>query len=160
MDIASLTGAIQSLKAAKQLVGAAFDAKVDAEVKVKIGEAMERLGEAQEGMFELREDLHRLQNERDDLKKSLQALESWVTRSGSYSLAKTHGGAVVYQFTGEPLHYACPSCFNKHEIHPLQDNRTASGKYRCTGCGAEYPVDPRASMEAWIGSTRDRPRGF
>lgn len=159
MDIASLTGAIQSLKAAKQLVGAAFDAKVDAEVKVKIGEAMERLGEAQEGMFELREDLHRLQNERDDLKKSLQALESWAARSGCYSLAKTHGGAVVYQFTGEPLHYACPSCFNKHEIHPLQDIR-AAGLYRCTGCGSDYPVAPRPPIGAMVGSTRVRPRGY
>lgn len=143
MDIASVTGAIESLKAAKQLIGAAFNAKVEAEAKVKIEEAMERLGDAQEGMFGLREELNRLQNERDELKGKLSALESWTTRAADYALATTQGGAIAYQFTEEPPHYACPSCFNKHEIHPLQDKRDGSGKYLCTGCTSEYPINPR-----------------
>ena len=150
MDIASVTGAIESLKAAKQLIGAAFNAKVDAEAKVKIEEAMERLGDAQEGMFGLREELNRLQNERDELKKRLLALESWTTRAANYDLANTLGGAIAYQFKGEPQHYACPSCFNKHEIHPLQIKRDGSGKFLCTGCAAEYPVSPRTPSVARV----------
>lgn len=144
IDIATISAAFQSLNLAKGLLNAAYDAKVDSDAKVKISEALERLGQAQDGMFTLREELNRLQNEREELQRKLQALESWSTRTKDYELTQTSGGAVVNQFKGSPLHYACPGCFNKQEIHPLQDNRTDSGKYRCTGCGAEYPVNPKA----------------
>lgn len=141
MGIRSLKGAMQSLGVAKKLVGTLSTAKPEDDVQERITQAMQSLGAAQEDMFQLREDLDQLQDERDDLKQRLQAAESWCKRSGGYTLVQTEGGAVVYMFTGDPLHYACPSCFNKQEIHPLQNNRTISGKYRCTGCSAEYPVE-------------------
>jgi predicted RNA-binding Zn-ribbon protein involved in translation (DUF1610 family) len=159
IDIATISAAFQGLTLTKGLLNAAYDAKVDSDAKAKISEALERLGQAQDGMFTIREELNRLQNEREDLQRKLQVLESWSTRAKDYELAQTSGGAVVYQFKGSPQHYACPGCFNKNEIHPLQDNRTDSGKYRCTGCGAEYPIKPKAPPPAPHIPRRIRPMG-
>ncbi|MEE1949261.1 hypothetical protein V0R48_09770 [Pseudomonas alcaligenes] len=146
MDYAAINGVVQTINLTKQLAKAAFDGKVDAEAKAKIGEALERLGEIQDGMFQMRESLSRLQQERDELRRKLDAADFWQQRASVYSLTQTEGGAVVYASTSLPIHYACPSCFNKQEIHPLQDNRTRTGKYRCTGCSAEYPIMPRQDL--------------
>lgn len=91
----------------------------------------------------MREELFRLQGENDALRKELAASEEWQKRSTSYQLTMTTGGAIVYRYNAEPEHFACPSCFNTKTIQILQDNRTYSGKFRCTGCSAEYPINPR-----------------
>jgi predicted RNA-binding Zn-ribbon protein involved in translation (DUF1610 family) len=148
MDVASISGAYQSIKAVKDLLAAAFDAKVEAEAKPKIFEAQTRLGEIQDTLFGLREQLSQLQDERAQLQTQLAAAENWNQRIGQYRLTETPGGAVVYQFKDAPAHYACPSCTNKQQIHLLQDNRTYSGKFRCTGCDKEYPIQPRRDPNA------------
>lgn len=143
MDISAVTGAYQGLKAAKDILGVVFDAKVDAEAKPKILEAMEKLGRAQDTLFELREELFKLQELNNSLKEELATAKGWQARADQYQLTGTPGGGVVYEFKGTPKHFACPSCFNKKEVHILQDNRTFSGKYRCTGCTSEYPIQPQ-----------------
>jgi hypothetical protein len=143
MDLATITAAYEGLKASKQILGAIFEAKVDAEAKPKVIAALEHLGNAQDALFSLREELFRLQSVNDDLRKQLAAAESWAMRAAQYELAKTSGGAVVYKFKAQPEHFACPSCFNSKQIQILQDNRTTSGKFRCTGCSAEFPIQPR-----------------
>lgn len=145
MDVASITGAYQGLKAAKDILGALFDAKVDAEAKPKILEALQKLGEAQDTLFALREELFSLQATNNQLRQEISDSKSWQAKAGQYELVKTTGGAVVYRFTGQPEHFACPSCFNSKQIQILQTNRTISGKYRCTGCTSEFPVDPHSS---------------
>lgn len=142
MDPISLAGAYQGLKAAKDILTTLFDAKVDAEAKPKILEAQGKLGEVQDALFVLRERLSELQQERDELKTKLVNAETWQTQADQYELTTTPGTAVVYKFKGQPDHYACPSCFNKREVHILQDNKVIDGSYRCTGCGANYPVKP------------------
>lgn len=143
MDLVSITGAYQGLKSAKDLLTVAFDAKVDAEAKTKIMEAQAKLGDVQDTLFGLREQLFNLQEERNQLRAQLASAASWSKKLDEYEMTKTAGGAVVLQSKAEPKHYVCPSCINKQELHPLQDNRTLSGKHRCTGCGAEFPIDPR-----------------
>lgn len=142
MDPISLAGAYQGLKAAKDILTSLFEAKVDAEARPKILEAQGKLGEVQDALFVLRERLSELQQERDDLKAKLADAETWQTQVDQYELTMTPGSAVVYKYKGLPDHYACPSCFNKHEVHILQDNKVMAGTYRCTGCGANYPVKP------------------
>lgn len=142
MDMASIAGAYQGLKTAKELLTAAFEAKVDAEAKQKISQAQAQLGEVQDTLFSLREQLFALQAERDDLRSQLAAAQGWAKQFEQYELFKTSGGAVIYRFKGQPEHFACPSCVNLPQLHILQNNRTISGKYRCTGCGSEYPIEP------------------
>ena len=142
MDVATITGAYQGLKAAKEILSAAFEAKVDAEAKPKVLEAIQKLGDAQDTLFALREELFALQEANNALKQQIAEAASWKERADQYELVKTSGQAVVYKFKGQPEHYACPSCFNSQNIHILQTNRTMSGKYRCTGCNSEFPIEP------------------
>jgi predicted RNA-binding Zn-ribbon protein involved in translation (DUF1610 family) len=146
MDVATITGAYQGLKAAKEILGAAFDAKVDAEAKPRVLEALQKLGDAQDALFALRDELFSLQEANNTLKQQLAESMSWKSKTDQYELTKTPGEAVVYKFKGHPEHFACPSCFNSKAIHILQPNRTMSGKYRCTGCGSEFPVDPQKRL--------------
>ncbi|WMJ09877.1 hypothetical protein [Nitrosomonas sp. sh817] len=140
MDVISIAGAYQGLKAVKEILTTAFEAKVDAEVKPKILEAQGKLGEVQDVLFILRERLSELQQERDDLKAKLANAEAWQSQADQYELTTTPGTAVVYRYKGQPDHFACPSCFNKREVHILQDNKLMAGTYRCTGCGFNYRV--------------------
>ena len=143
MDISAIAGAYEGLKAAKDLLGVAFNAKVDSEAKAKILEAQQQLAQIQDALFTAREQLFALQTERDDLRRTLDDSDKWEKRLDQYELKRTAGGAVVLESKSEPKHYVCPSCVNKRELHILQTNRTFSGKYRCTGCSSEYPVEPR-----------------
>jgi predicted RNA-binding Zn-ribbon protein involved in translation (DUF1610 family) len=140
MDPISLVGAYQGLKAAKEILGTLFDAKVDAESRPKILEAHGKLGEVQDALFMLRERLAELQQERDQLRDELATAKNWSDRAAQYELASTPGSAVVFRFTEQPEHFACPSCFNKAEVQILQDNRVMAGTYRCPGCEAQFPV--------------------
>ncbi|MCX5538352.1 hypothetical protein M3A49_02360 [Paraburkholderia sp. CNPSo 3076] len=148
MDIAAITGAWQGIKAARELVGGLIDAKIDAEAKARVYEAQAKLGDVQDTLFDMREEMYSLQEANKNLKAQLAEVEAWQTKAAQYELSKTPGGAVVYRFKGEPEHYACPSCFGLKQIHILQTNRTYSGKYRCTGCKSEFPVEPQKPTTA------------
>ena len=147
MDVTTFAGAYGGLKAAKELLTAAFEAKVDAEAKAKILEAQSKLGEVQDTLFSLREQLSLLQEERNLFKQQLADAQDWKEQMDTYELVKTVGGAVVLLSKTEPKHFACPSCVNKRELHILQDSRALSGQYRCTGCGSTFPVDPRQKLQ-------------
>ena len=146
MDFTTITAAYEGLKTSKQILGAIFDAKVDAEAQPKVIAALEQLGNAQDALFALREELFKLQTENDALRRQLSEAQSWVVRSSQYNLVQTDGGAVVYKFNADPKHFACPSCFNKQQLQILQDNRTISGEFRCTGCNSEFPVNPYKNL--------------
>ena len=147
MDVASITGAYQGLKAAKEILGVLFDAKVDAEAKARIVDALQKLGEAQDTLFALREELFTLQASNNELRQEIAEAKSWQVKADRYELAKTAGEAVVYKFKDQPEHFACPSCFNTKQIQILQTNRTLSGKYRCNGCKSEFPIEPQRRHE-------------
>ena len=147
MDIATVTGAYEGLKAAKDIIGGLLEAKIDIEVKTKIIEIQNKLGETQDTLFGLREELFKLQEANNKLNRELENAQSWQAKSDQYELTKTNGGAVVYIFKSEPEHFACPSCFNSKQVHILQTNRTISGKYRCTGCNSEFPIELQKHIE-------------
>jgi hypothetical protein len=152
MDPITFAAVSDGLKAVKALLGIIFDAKVDAEVKNRILEAQGKLGEVQDTLFTLRERLSELQQERDTLRSELAAERDWSGKADQYELADTPGKAVVYKYKGKPDHSACPSCFNKHEIHILQLDNQFSGTYKCTGCGNSFRLmeaEKMPSVEPW-----------
>lgn len=143
MDASSVMAAYNGLKFAKDSLTTLVQGKIEIESQAKVMAALEKLGGAQDALFQMRDELFTLQAENVRLQQEIERNNAWKERLGSYELIKTSGGAVVYKFKGQPEHFACPSCTNNHKLEILQDNRTMSGKYRCTGCKAEYPVDPR-----------------
>lgn len=143
MDVTAVTAAYNGLKFAKDSLSALMAGKIEAESQARILAALEKLGAAQDTLFQLREELFTLQAENVKLKQEIDTHNKWQERLDAYELARTAGGAVVYRFKGQPEHFVCPSCTNDKKLQILQDNRTMSGKYRCVGCEAEYPINPR-----------------
>lgn len=139
-----IAGALAAFKAVKELGMVVYDAQVDSSVRDKVRNVLEKMDDAQATLYELRNELLNVQTENLTLKRQIAAQDEWKAKLAKYSMVNTAGGAVVYKFIGEPEHYACPNCMNAERVTPLQDNRTNSGKYRCTypSCnGAEFPIE-------------------
>ena len=148
MDATSVLAAYNGLKYAKDALTTLIQGKVEIESQGRISDALSKLGDAQDALFQLRDELFTMQSENARLKAEIETNSTWQTRVASYELVRTTGGAVVYRFKEQPEHFACPSCINGLKLQILQDNRTMTGKFRCTGCNAEYPINPRSPPHA------------
>jgi len=142
MDIAVITGAYTGLKAAKDILANLVDQKIEVEASKAITEAMDKMGIAQDTFFALREELFKLQDDNRSLQEQLSAVTAWEDTMSAYSLEKTSGGAVVYKSSSEPMHFVCPSCLNKKELHILQEAGGYSGFSICPSCSTQYLVRP------------------
>jgi ribosomal protein L37AE/L43A len=150
MDITSITAAYTGLKFGKDVFNTLIEGKVEQETRSKVIEALTKLGQAQDVLFELREELFKYQAENELLRKKIGTSENWQNRLALYELTKTAGGAMVYESKKDPKHFACPSCIEKQQIQILQDNRTLSGIFRCTGCEATFPVNASQKLTPQI----------
>jgi len=146
MDATLAMAAYNGLKFAKDSLTTLVQGKIEAESQTKILAALEKLGTAQDALFQMRDELFTLQAENLQLQQEIKLHDNWKEQFAGYELVKTEGGAVVYKFKNDPVHFACPSCANNQMLEILQDNRTLSGKFRCTGCEAEYPVNPQKKL--------------
>jgi len=145
-----IAGALSAFKAVKDLGKVIYDAQVDAAFKEKVREVLEKIDGAQATLYELRDELLNVQTENLSLKGQLADATDWKAQQAQYKLVETEGGAIVYEFNGDPKHYACPNCMTAKRITPLQDNRTLRGKYRCThpSCnGAEFPIKKGTTLK-------------
>jgi ssDNA-binding Zn-finger/Zn-ribbon topoisomerase 1 len=140
MDMSTIGAVWTSFRAAKDAGKALLELKIDTEVRLKVSEMLDRFGEIQDKLFKLREDLDTLQAENHELREQLTSMNDWKSRLEKYSLVNTGGGAVVYQSTFEPMHYACPSCIENKNIHILQDTNTYGGSFVCPKCDKHFPI--------------------
>lgn len=138
--IAGIGSALGSINAAISLVRVAVGAKMDAEVRAKVLEAMDALIQSQTQLLDARIQMHDLVDENRTLKRKLEEREDWKQRADRYELVKAPGGAMVHQFKGEPAHYACPACFERQQVQVLQDRRVMSGDWSCPSCDKTFHV--------------------
>jgi predicted RNA-binding Zn-ribbon protein involved in translation (DUF1610 family) len=141
MDIALVTAAITSLRFIKDSLEVVRGYKIDIQSQQKINDALQKTAAIQDTLFDLREELFRLQSENQDLQQQLKAQNDLKTHKEKYKLEKTSGGAFVWVSAEEPVHYACPKCF-ENSIHILQDNRDPYGTFACPSCLYNYPINP------------------
>lgn len=120
----------------------ALNAKIDEQARTKIHEAMDQITHLQDGLFHTQQELLALQQTNENLRKELAAVSSWAERANQYQLVQTQGKAVVYEFSGHPHHFACPTCFERQAISPLQDKRQSNGAFFCPVCSKDFSVDP------------------
>ena len=148
MDPISAVGsALGSLNAAIELARAAVGAKVDAEVRAKVADAMGALIESQTQLLDARMQMHDIVDENRRLKRQLEEREEWTARAAQFKLVQAPGGAMVHAFQGEPAHYACPACFENKHLHILQDLHAVSGGYRCPSCDKVFNVKPKQKVD-------------
>ncbi len=89
----------------------------------------------------LREELFEVKTENNRLSVEIAQNDAWKDQIDKYELITTEGGATVYQYKSDPVHYACPSCMSKREIQILQNQRTYTGRFICPGCSVAFPVN-------------------
>ncbi len=133
IDPASVSATIAGLKFAKDTLQVMLGLKVEASTQAAVVDAMSKLVAAQETIL-------RLQAETDELRRNLNARDDWDSRKARYSLTKTVGGAIVYESTFPMHHFACPACFEKHEVQILQDCGGVGGTFQCSACKVFYPI--------------------
>lgn len=143
MDLTALTSAYTALKLMRESMSIAISAKIDEQARAKIQSAMDQITNLQDGLFNAQQQLLSLQQENESLKRELSTVEAWDARSSKYSLVQAPGTAMVYSFSGEPAHYACPNCFETHRISILQDRHVASGAWECPACDQTFRVSLR-----------------
>ena len=143
MDLIAITAAYNGLMVGREVLTTFMEGKTQVDSQGRVLDALVKLASAQDTIYEMRDELFRLQSENQDLRRMAGDYEQWTQRLSGYSLQSTSGGAIVYVSHSEPRHFVCPTCVNKREIQILQDNRTFTGKFRCTGCQNEYPINPR-----------------
>ena len=143
MDAATISAGLSALKTAMDLVKGLLATKGEAGPRVE--EVLEKMGNVQDLVYSLRDDLMKCQEENFKLKTDAQARDEWSERAKRYELTRTEGGAIVYRSSSPPLHFACPTCFEKKQVGILQPWCSVSGNYHCPACSAEYSVDRSGS---------------
>jgi transcription elongation factor Elf1 len=153
VDVSSaLTSARFVSDSLRALLGLAIDAKA----LQQVSDAISRVAEVQGGILECQQTIGRQEEEIRTLRRELEAYDQWKRRSEGYALFRTKQRSVVYQFIGEPRHFACPTCFENRIISPLQESSSEySGLAQCPRCAARYEVADskpiRAPSSEWNG---------
>jgi hypothetical protein len=140
MDLTTLTSAYTALQFIRDSMTLAVGAKVDEQTRAKIHAAMDHITTLQDGLFHTQQQLLSLQQENDSLKRELFSAAAWDSRANQYTLVSTPGRAMVYQFSGQPAHYACPNCYETKRISVLQDRGVMSGAWDCPACSKSFRV--------------------
>lgn len=147
VDAVAIAGAMNSLKIALDLLNGAKAAR---DTKL-IGEALEqiraRLIEAQMLVLEAQQTISALLDSERELKRKLMELEEWEREKQRYEMIEFDPGRIVYRVKeaargAEPVHYACPSCFQKGQKSIMQA-RSYYGQVfvKCPVCELDVATD-------------------
>lgn len=139
MDATTIMAAYSGLKSAVEIFKSYMDVKTEIRATPQISDAFNKLSQAQDVIYEMRDELFRLQTENHNLKCKISESENWDARTSFYELVKTRGGATVYQYKKQPLHYACPHCYENKNIQILQGER----RMHCPSCENVFQVEPQ-----------------
>lgn len=140
MDIASIATAYNGLKSTLDIFQDLTKLKIASDSTIKINEAVKKVADAQQTLYLLRDELFKLQDENRELKTTIHEFKLQNDQLSLYELFQSVGGAMVYKYKSEPVHFACPSCFSKKSIEILQNLDNGFGDYSCSGCKSTYAI--------------------
>ena len=136
MDLIALKGAIDGIVYIKGALTTLINEKNEMAVRERALDILKSVDSVQAGLFDAREDAFKLQQECYELQQKIRTFEDWKDTERKYQLTNTQGGACVYQSIGEPKHYACPACFAKKTVMPLQE--LDRGYFNCPSCKSDF----------------------
>jgi len=144
LDIVSISSAFTGLSAATDLVKGLYGMKNDTEVTLATNDIVKKVNEGQRVISELRDDLFESKDKIRFLEDEIRNHDSWDQEISKYELIQSAGGAFVYKFKSEPLHYICPNCASnrKHKII-LQGYQGNEGSSRCSGCKGYFQINKK-----------------
>ena len=89
-----------------------------------------------------------LQSELTTLRTHNQNSNNWQTTSALYRRYEAPSKTIVYQLINEtsvnPMHYACPNCFEKQQLSILQPFQSHRGgqTVKCVSCNVQFTLIP------------------
>jgi hypothetical protein len=151
MDISSLSAALGSLKAAKDIAEAMVGLRDAAAFQDKRLEFQSRILDAQNSVFAANEERAALVETVRQLKEEVARLKAWDAEEERYELKVIPGfhKALAYALKPamqgtEPPHWLCACCFKNRKISILQPETHSPGGASvllCHECGADLLIN-------------------
>lgn len=171
VDLIAIKGAIDGLKAARDIAKTAIDLRDATLLQDKVIELNDAILSAQSSALDAQADQLAMANRIDDLERQIAQFEAWEAQKKRYKLTDFGGGTFAYELqpgmeNGEDPHRACANCFEKGHRSVLQfKSRTVfqQDRYACPACNSEFDFGvrhnpPRPSVQtrrgpgSWMGS--------
>jgi hypothetical protein len=144
MVAAEFVSGLSGLKTAFDLAKGLKDMDDRAHRNAAVIELQEKILAAQQSQAALIESF-------GNLEKELARFETWETEKKRYALKDYGGGTFAYELKeseahGDPMHRACPACYQNGRISILQytgGNSYGRQLYICFPCKQQYPLGER-----------------
>ena len=144
MDIASIAGAVSSLKVAGDIAKGLISLNTMAEVQSKAIELNQKIIAAQHDIFAAHAAQTTLVERVRQLEADIASMKAWDAEKQRYKLVSPYHGAMVYAVqkamcNGEPPHYLCTNCFKRGEPSILQIAKTNEpmASFSCPICKSQ-----------------------
>jgi formate dehydrogenase maturation protein FdhE len=146
VDMSAIAGALGALKAANDIAQAMVGLRDTASFQAKLIEFQAKIIEANNSAFAAQDERTALLRRISDLESEVATLKAERSRLQRYELKDFGGNTFAYQLkqseaNGEPIHRACPTCYQKGQISILQFSHHESGQdwYDCLVCNSHRP---------------------
>lgn len=151
---AAITSTLSILQAATVVAKGLYQGKVEADVKVRMGELLDLIFDARQKAFESQDELAAVKTLAADLEDKLMRLKEWGDDKKRYRLFKPESlGAVVYGLResasgGDPPHYLCTSCCQQSVKSILNTKQSVAKQtvFLCPLCSAQFETAYRGSV--------------
>lgn len=149
VDLLAIKGAVDSLKAARDIAKTAIGLRDAALLQEKVIELNDAIIAAQSSALDAQADQLTLTKRVEDLERQIADMEKWEAEKDRYELAEFSTGALAFKLKesereGTPAHYICANCFN--EGHPAILQKETRQPYHtefmiCQRCRSEIVTE-------------------
>ncbi len=148
MDIASITAAISSLKAAKEIAQALLEMKSLGDVQAKVIDLQTQILSAQSSALDAQSEQFELRQRIAEIERQLSELKSWATERQRYELKAVASERYAYVLKAEhrgsePEYWLCSNCFDRGErsIMQLGPHSQYGKQYQCPRCNHMIAIE-------------------
>lgn len=139
MVVAEIATGYSALKSAYELAKGLKDINDRVALNAAVIELQEKILSAQEAASSAKDRLRELQ-------EIIEAFENWDDMAGRYQLKDFGGSTFAYELlpekaNGEPIHRACPRCFENRRRSILQfdyKDNSERDHYKCHACASKF----------------------
>lgn len=160
MDYGMLQGAVTSLKVAADIAIGLNKINTITEVQGKAVELQQALLSAQNNALQAQGEQFKLLDQMRALEAENRSLKAWDAEQTRYRMVSPWQGATVFailkrECSGQPPHWACPTCFDGGRRSILVDSLRAPANGRRV-VGLECPVCKTYIPSDWSGGQIER----
>jgi hypothetical protein len=145
MDLTSMSAALSSLVAAKDITQSMVGLRDTAAFQEKRLELQSKIMDAQASVFSVNEERTTLIDRVSTLEKEIADLKAWDAEKNRYELKRLDTGGFAYTLkagsnSSEPEHFICATCYQRGKKSILQPEMRMPGRasvLACFECGAD-----------------------